>query len=347
VKQFDYIIVGCGLAGIAMCDILMERDRSFIVFENNSQKSSSVAAGMYNPVILKRFTPVWRAAEQLETSIPRYQAAERRLQIKIDHHFPLRRRFASVEEQNLWFTAADRPKLAPFLDLNIRQNSNKNIDAPFGFGTVKGAGRVDTAAYVQAYREELDRAGLLCHETFRYDHLLQSNHGIGYGHILAKHIVFSEGFGVRQNPFFRDLPLNGTKGEVLTVRIKGLQLETPIKSSVFIIPLGEDLYRVGATYSYKDKTNEPTKEGREELLTKLSSFIKGKIEVVDHRAGVRPTVKDRRPLVGQHPRYPNMYLLNGLGSRGVMIAPYVAAQLVNFIEGKGALEPEIDLNRFL
>ena len=67
---------------------------------------------------------------------------------------------------------------------------------------------------------------------------------------------------------------------------------------------------------------------------------------MDHRAGVRPTTKDRRPIVGQHHTYKKLYVLNGLGSRGVMIGPYVAQQLFNFIENGKSLDSEIDIARF-
>ena len=119
-----------------------------------------------------------------------------------------------------------------------------------------------------------------------------------------------------------------------------------IKSSVFIIPMGNDLYRVGATYKWKDKSNSPTEECKQELLQKLDTFLKCPYEVIDHVAGIRPTVSDRKPLVGRHPKHENVFLLNGLGSRGVMIAPMASQQLFAFIENNVALEPEMDLSRF-
>ena len=63
--KVDYIIVGLGLAGLAFVEELITANKSFIVFEDTSQTSSLVAGGVYNPVILKRFSPVWNAKEQL------------------------------------------------------------------------------------------------------------------------------------------------------------------------------------------------------------------------------------------------------------------------------------------
>ena len=53
--KLDYIVVGLGLAGLAFIEELIEANKSFLVFEDNSQTSSLVAGGVYNPVILKRY----------------------------------------------------------------------------------------------------------------------------------------------------------------------------------------------------------------------------------------------------------------------------------------------------
>ena len=71
---------------------------------------------------------------------------------------------------------------------------------------------------------------------------------------------------------------------------------------------------------------------RIQAKAKLEKLISCSFKVVNQVAGIRPTVKDRRPLVGRHSTYKNMDVLNGLGTRGVMIAPYAAQQLFNHIE---------------
>ena len=70
------------------------------------------------------------------------------------------------------------------------------------------------------------------------------------------------------------------------------------------------------------------------------------LKLSDQRAGIRPTVVDRRPLVGQHPNHKNMHVLNGLGTRGVLVAPSMAEALYNSIEKSTSLSEEIDINRF-
>ena len=344
-KHIDYIIVGKGLAGIAFCEQLRAANKDFIVFDNNSQQSSSVAAGLYNPVILKRFTKVWRAKEQLALAIPKYKILEELLDVKLDYRFPVYRRFTSFEEQNDWFTASDKPVLEEFLSTNLVKNTNDVIHADFGFGEVLHSGRIDTAQLVKSYSNYLIENDKLREEVFEYELLEVSSEYVDYKDLRAKHIVFTEGFGISKNPFFSHLPLNGTKGEMLTIQAPDLKMEFIMKSSVFIVPLGNDLFWIGATYEREDKTHRITENAKEQLVDKLKQIIKCDFKIIKQVAGIRPTTKDRRPLIGTHQNYNNVHVLNGLGTRGVMISPYVAQQLFNHIENGELLDPEIDIKR--
>ena len=342
----DYLIVGLGLAGIAFCERLEEHDRTFRVVNDDSQTSSNIAGGLYNPVILKRFSLAWKADEQMEMILPFYKTLEDKLGITLDYRVPVVRIFASVEEQNLWFEAADKKKLQPYLSTKLLVNNNPCLRAPFGFGEVLHTGRVDTKGLVKAYSGYLSKKKLLDEETFNFDDLKIGTNSFSYRTINAKRIVFATGYGLKSNGYFNYLPLNGTKGELLTIHAPRLKEERVIKSSVFIIPIGDDLYRIGATYKWKDKTNEPTIAARQELQTKLDTFLNCDYKILNHVAGIRPTVADRRPLVGKHPVFNHMYLLNGFGSRGVMIAPYASDQLYEYIENGRAINPEMDISRY-
>jgi len=344
--MIDYIIIGVGLGGIAFCEQLEENNKSYIVFDDNSQQSSNVAGGMYNPVTLKRFTGVWRSQEQLAMLTPYYKKLENKLSIKIDYKTPVLRRFVSVEEQNMWFEASDKPLLQPFLSDKLIKNTNPNIDAPLGFGEVLGTGRVDTDLLQLSYINYLKENDNLVQERFNYDELVVNDGYVAYKDVKAKHIIFCEGFGLSKNKYFNYLPLVGTKGELLDIEVEDLELDFILKSGVFIIPLGGNKFKVGATNKWKDKTNTPTQESKEELEEGLQKFLKSTYKIVDHLAGVRPTVTDRRPLIGTHPQYERLHILNGLGSRGVMISPYAAKKLFDSIEKNIPLEKEMDIVRY-
>lgn len=344
--MIDYIIVGAGLAGVCFSEFALNSDKKILVFENDSQPSSTVAGGMYNPVVLKRFTEIWNAQEQLDIIQEFYPKIERKLNVKFDFPMPLWRKFASIEEQNNWFIASDKPSLANFLNASLLFDKVNGVESPFGFGEVLDSGYLDIKTLIINYQDYLKSNKNLLRETFHYNKITFHDDFVEYKDIKAKHIIFSEGFGLHQNPFFNDLPLDGTKGELLHIKCADLNLDKIVKSNIFILPIGNDIYKVGATYNWEDKTNQPTVSGKEELVEKLNELISCDYEIVEHLAGVRPTVKDRRPLVGTHYLHKNIHLLNGLGTRGVMLGPFLAKSLFEYLENGIPLDKEIDIKRF-
>ena len=344
--MLDYIIVGLGLSGLAIAEELERRNKKFVVFEDNSQNSSYVAGGIFNPVILKRFTPAWNADEQMQTALPFYKDLELKLGVKLIHNWNIYRRFHSVEEQNDWFIASDKPRLSRFLDPKLKKNDNPNLIADYSLGKVEHTGNIDTENLLDNYRTYLKNNDKIRFGRFEHSRLQIKGSQFEYEGLKANNIIFCEGFGLRNNPYFNYLPLRGNKGEYITIYSEDLKLDFAVKSSVFLMPLGNNLYKAGATYNHSDKTPDVTSEAREKLVSSLKELIKCEFEVVDQVAGIRPAVSDRRPLVGAHPEIENLYCCNGYGSRGVLIAPNMAKMLVNHIEDDAELDPEVDLQRF-
>ena len=342
---YDYFIVGLGLAGTAFTEVAWQNGKSFFTFDNFQKSSSEVAGGVVNPIVLKRFTLVWQAHTQMNLLQEFYQRLEERFQTKFLHPINTYRKLASVEEQNNWTSVSERPLLKDIMNSEIVFKDYKSVEAPFGFGEVKNTGYLNTALFLSVYKNFLQKERLVSEEQFDYSQLIVANDYLEYKGRKARSIIFSEGFGMNNNPYFNYLPLDGAKGEVLTIKANQLDLDVLLKAGRFILPIGNDLYKVGATYEWEDKTDIPTEKGKQELLSDLKEMISCDFEVVDHQAGVRPTVKDRRPLVGKHKDFQNLFVLNGLGTRGVMLAPYLAQKLFDFIEFDIPLEQEINIER--
>ncbi|MEO8534671.1 MAG: FAD-binding oxidoreductase [Flavobacterium sp.] len=344
--MIDYLIVGSGLAGISFAELALKNNKTILVVDNKSQNSSRIAGGLYNPVILKRFSEVWKAEEQLLLMDQFYKEIEDKLQEKFNFKLPILRKFFSIEEQNNWFAASDKKNLAPFLSTKLISKKYNSIDSPFDYGEVLHTGYVDTALLLDSYKEYLIENNLLLEEFFDSCYIEFFDYGIQYKNIQARHIIFAEGFGLHRNPFFNYLPLDGTKGELFIIKAPDLNLDVIVNTSVFILPLGSNLFKVGATYNWQDKTDSPTEEGKQELLERIKEIIMCDFEIVKHFAGVRPTVKDRRPLIGTHQERKSIHILNGLGTRGVMLGPAMAKALFDAIENEIPLDAEIDIKRF-
>ncbi|MDX1469855.1 MAG: FAD-dependent oxidoreductase [Flavobacteriaceae bacterium] len=343
-KKVDYIVVGLGLAGISFCEQLRRHNKSFVVFDQGKQNSSEVAGGVYNPLVLKRYNLAWKAEEQLKLAKQYYSQLEKLLNSKLDYPLPILRRLASPQERLTWIKKREDEEKGKFMSSELLENSYDSINAPNGFGKVFSTGRIDTEKLILSYRNYLLSHQQLIEDTFLYENVDPENST--YMDYTFKKLVFAEGFGLKNNSYFKHLPLRGTKGEVLIIRSPKLHLKEILKSSIFIIPLKDDMYYVGATYEHEEKTFAPTEEARNELCENLEKNISCDYEIVEHLVGIRPTTKDRRPLVGVHSEYGNISVLNGLGTRGVMIAPFIAQELFNHLENSSSLDAEIDIQRF-
>jgi glycine/D-amino acid oxidase-like deaminating enzyme len=342
--QHDVLIVGFGLAGWALTEALKQEGKSFVVFDVEKKSSSSVATGIYNPVVLKRFTAAYHAQQLMDFSIPYYANTANG---NFQHPMSIYRVFAKSAEQNNWIEALDKPGLSRYLASDIHKYTSINIAAPHGFGEVMHTGRIDTSGLLRYNRKKLTQDNSFVQEQFDYDALKIANDGVVYKRWSARHIVFAEGVGIKYNPWFATLPIVPNKGEWIEVLCKGLELSKIVKGSVFIVPLGNDRYRVGATYSRTFESLRPTAENKVWLMNQFKKYINMPFEVLFHGAGLRPTVPDRRPIVGKHPKFPSLSCINGLGSRGVLWAPFLASLLVKHLYGNTFLPDELQIRRFL
>ena len=346
-KAFDYIIVGQGIAGTVLAfQLQLKGKRVFVIDKHRDDTSSKIAPGTYNPMVLKRFTPCWKVEEQLTPLYDFLEAFERTFNTII--HKPLRlwRKFASIQEQNLWFEKSNHNRLIPFMNSSFISNPHKDVNADFGFGEVKKSGWVDFSLLISKFKEKLEDDGCFLDEEFDYNSMSIRQNTVTYKSISAQKIVFCEGHRLTKNPFFNYLPLMPTKGELITVKLEGLKVQELIKSNITLLPLGHDVYKVGATFNWDDKDEVCSVKAKEELLIKLKDLVNINPVLIKQFAGLRPTVKDRRALLGAHPNHNNMIVFNGLGTRGLLISPYLALQLIEFMEKSVDLDPEVDIKRY-
>lgn len=352
-KKVDYIIVGLGIAGICFAETLLQQGKSFVVVEDGKAGGTAASGGVLNPTVLKRFTAAWNAAVFIEKAVPFYQAIADRISKEIISPIDIHRIFNTIEEQNDWAVASDTPALSGFLSSEILKNYNDDIKAPLGMGKVTVGALLKPARLIELYRTYLQEHKLLLTEPFDYERLDTSGSSCVYNKYTAHQVVFAQGACVKDNPFFNvsvspegSKVFVGNKGEYVIFKSAALQLQEVLKGPVMVIPLGNNLYKVGASYARDDYSEGSTLEAREEILLKLKKMISCKFEVVDQVAGIRPTVKDRKPLLGSFPENPMLYFLSGLGTRGLSMAPVLSEWLYNFIENQGELPKEVVITRF-
>ena len=347
--DYDFLVVGHGIAGATLAYVLRERGHRVLVYDpGQANSASNVAAGLMNPVAGKRFALTWRAADLLPFAATFYRTLEHRYGQQFFFEVPILKLFGSIEEQNAMLArSADNPWENFVAGLATTDPSLPGVYGPFGGAWLQHGGHVAVRELLAALATEGTQAGWLRRETFDWAQLVTDPAGATYaGQVRARHVVCCEGAAAVRNPYFNWLPITPNQGEVLDVDCADLSETQVLNRGAYVVPVGAGRFRVGATYRWPPFADGPTAVGREELAARLSVITDLPFAVVGQRAGVRPAVRDRRPLLGSHPTVPVLSCCGGYGSKGVMLAPRLATLLADHLEGSAELWPDVSLQRY-
>ncbi|NDK57099.1 NAD(P)/FAD-dependent oxidoreductase [Pontibacter fetidus] len=346
---YDFIVVGHGLAGAILAETLRSRGNSVLVIDEPKENSASrVAAGLLNPVAGKRFAKSWLADTFIPAADAFYDALEARYSQELFFHKPIYKIFSSIEEQNTWMAKSAGGNWDDYISATYTQSINQpGIDDPFGGIMIEKGGFLHVYAMLDLLTEDLLQQGLYLPERFEMSQLQLTEAGVTYKSIAAKHLVFCEGYQVVNNPYFAWLPLQPTKGEVLEVQTEqNFSPECIYNKAVYVVPEGGGRFIIGATYDWRNPDEKITEQGKEELAERFRQITTQAFSVTGHWAGIRPAVRDRRPLAGTHPTHKQLSVFNGMGSKGVLMAPYLSQHVADALAGQTELMPEIHISRY-
>ncbi len=342
-NNVDYIIVGDGYAALFFAHQLIRNNKSFVLFSEGKRSASQVSAGIINPVVLKKFTTFWKAQEQIDFLKNSLQEIEEYTGRNYLIDAPIHRIFHDENEQKLWLKKSENDELISFLDKKFDHLNGVKND--FLSGKVNQSARLDVNGFFAGLFYFLENKGFLVKEKFVYSELDTKN--AVYKNFHFQNMLFCEGMGVVNNPFFSDIPVNPNKGHHIKVKLShSIPENITIKKKHFLFPLSEELYFYGGTYDREQLDAQIDHSAVEQLRKGLSEIYPAELEIVDANIGFRPTVKDRRPILGRHSEYCNLYVFNGLGARGILNGCYFAKSLYDFIEEDVPLPAEVSLDRF-
>ncbi|MEN9968073.1 MAG: hypothetical protein RIR94_243 [Bacteroidota bacterium] len=339
------LIFGAGLAGTCLAHRLLSKGIEVKIVDNGSNHSSAVAAGMVNPMVFRRMNKSWRLDEFLPESQAFYLEIEQLLQTKFYHPIVIRRFFSSDEERESWQSRSQdeayRDYLEKLTDSDLQHTAALNT---FGSGRVKSAFWVDAAKWVNHHLDYFKKLGRLVQHEF--DAQLWEPAVRKYNGETYDFVVFCMGYTQKNEATFSYLPLQQTKGQTLLIESEILNQTESLNRKCFVLPYGKGRFRVGATYEFNNPTLHVTEEASATLLDNLAALGAYQPTVIEQVAGIRPTVLDRRPLMGKHPTYDGVFVFNGLGTKGYMMAPTLARELVAHMLENKPLHPETNISRF-
>lgn len=342
-----FLIVGGGIAGLTNAYFLLQEGQKVTLIDNDKNVSTAVAAGQINPMVFRRMTKSWRVDECLPFASSFFEHLDRGCSGKLIMRSSIRRMFSHEQEKDLWIKKQDDPKFADYLTPLTEEDrlfaQAKNI---CGSGRVKNSYYVNSQVFIQHLRDHIQAHSS---GTFLIDEVDHSQFDIeakNYKGEIFDAILFCEGYRNRYNPWFGKLPVNRTKGQILTIESETIYRLESLNRKCFLLPQGDGTFRVGSTYEWDSENLEITPEARQEIENNLQSLVDDKYRVVDQKAGIRPTTADRRPIIGEHPKHQGVYIFNGLGTKGYLLAPLLARENVDYILHQKSLHPEVSLERF-
>lgn len=349
-----FLIIGQGLAG-TLTGYRLEKAGHEVHYVDapDQTAASAVAAGIVNPITGRRFVKSWRIDELIPAAKTLYRELEDLLSVQLWYEQPLVRTLYNRGDLNDWQARSADPGYPEYMEEDPDPGRIPELTDPvFAYAGVRHAARVDVATLVTSFREKLAREGRFRAEAFDYatvPALLGADAGAkkvaGQGNY--DHLVCCEGWRARFNPWFNHLPHGGNKGEVLIVKTTAPLLDRMFKHRVFLVPLADGTYWIGATSENRFTDDSPTPASRGFLADRLAEVLTGtNYEIIDHRAAVRPTVRDRRMFIGTHPEFSRLHILNGLGTKGASLAPLGSRWLVEYLLQDRKLPAEVDIRRF-
>jgi glycine oxidase len=344
----EVLIVGQGIAGTLLAHQFLKRGKKAMVLDEEATSSSSlVAAGIINPITGRNFNKTWEFDRLWNYLVPFYQELEKILETKLFHSCSIHRALPNAKEFNDWSMRSQDPDIFPLVNNAPNLEQFQDIIKLPEFCSAFPGARVDTAKMVTLYREYLKSQSLFWGNQLDHGKLSIQNNCVVYQGIQFKYVVFAEGYKGSINPYFKALPFRPFKGQIMELKIPSHGFTDILKNQLFFVPLSKDKVWVGT-----ENTHHPTDDSVDVKITqKLMNQCEQLIEThawesQESKAAIRPAVSDRRPILGAHPHFKNVFIFNGLGSKGTSLGPYFSEILYRHMVSGAPLPIEVDIQRF-
>ena len=345
IMEIDFLIIGQGLAGTALGYRLEQSGKKIMLIDQpGKNKSSRVAAGLFNPVTGRKMVKSWMAEHLFPEIQPFYEEMEQVTGKDFLTRKQIYRPFLSIEEQNEWMGHSSDPAIGMFIAQIFTESQYPELRDPFGGVLLKMSGWLNSNEFLDGMADYF--GSKLMQGEFDETKLEKTADGWKYESLFVKNLVYCNGLGALQSKFFGYLPFAPVKGEILEV-IQKFNPDFIVNRGVFRVPLSEWRFRVGSTYTWHDLVQGPTESAKSEILGKLQDLVRVPIESVEsHKTGIRPATKDRKPFLGKHPMDESVYIFNGFGAKGVSLVPYFSRMMTEYLLYSHPISAEVDIARY-
>jgi glycine/D-amino acid oxidase-like deaminating enzyme len=339
--------VGGGLAGSCLALELLERGKDILLIDNQLKNSSSrVAAGLLNPIVPKGVRKTWQCDIIFPALFNYYRHWEEVLQNHFIDNYPFLNIHANIGEALEWEKRMNDPEMSAWLSRSEEHNQQQPMAESATW--VNHCGRLDVSAFLQSVQRHLINKNQYVIEEFIHSKCEKTAGGWQYGNEVFESVVCCEGIGLLENPWFEGLFMDPTGGDILKVHIPNIG-DKPmiIKQKQWIVPTQErDIYLIGSNFHKNNRSTEPEEKDAIYLMERATQITKQPVTLLEHRRGIRPTVQQRRPYLGEHRTEKRLFIFNGLGAKGSSLCSWLAPMMADHIVFGRPLHAEVDIQRF-
>lgn len=351
-RQIDLCIIGQGLAGTALAWMMLQRGKRVLLIDPGLPVTSSrVAAGLLTPLTGPKLskTIYWDQARPVAEQF--YRSLERQFRIPLFDVRDAVHLFRSQDEQLLFSQRSTAPEFQQQARLLPRAELPPGVVAPWGGFAMPEAAQLHVNTYLDFSRDYFLKAGCLLAETLDPQNdlcMADAEIRIPRWHLRTQQLVFCQGWTPAGNSWFDKVFFQPAKGEILSLEIPGRRERRSLHAGCWLAPNPRfpESYSLGATFEWQQLDQTPTPAASERLLGQLQQWYPEPVRVIGQQAAVRPTMKDFHPVIGTHPTFPRLGIFNGLGTRGSLLAPWLAGLLANHLDYHFDLPLEMDVKRW-
>ncbi|MEX0929486.1 MAG: FAD-dependent oxidoreductase, partial [Balneolales bacterium] len=340
--NYDFVILGAGLAGLALADALGARGHRVLIIEKDvpGAGASGTPVGLVNPAAGRKANLSWEAERC-------YAAVEQNLQKVQD----------GGGKPFFFRSGLLRPALDDASLTNFRKAYERG-DWPAGWCRWMDPGEVSRAnpflietggglcitvgltvcvpAFLRAWSAYLAERGIPCLTRQDYTLIREGNHWKirtgKQGSVQAGSVIFAGGHTVIRSPYWRDIPIHPVKGQIseYTAETDLSGWKMPIAASGYFARAGSNRFVAGGTYEHEFTDERSDARGQGTLEKKVGAVMPSLLSqsaLTGQWAGVRASTPNRLPILGPHASEPNLHLFSGLGSKGLLYAAFTAGLL--------------------
>jgi glycine oxidase len=341
-------IIGGGISGLNLGLAFWNAGyKDFKIYDlPEKNRSSRIAAGLFNPVTFRRIAPSWQAAVLVSAAFTHYQYAEKLCDAKFFHPKPLLKTLADIEAMNDWEMNKAETSLQAFLGKTYAPEHFPDYHTSAGFGEVLQAGYLDTKVFLPKVQHFFEQQGKFTVVHVPQTDVLNFLKNDNPQETKSIQVVYCRGVEDAQNGPFSWLPFAPVKGEGLTVKSSVLRQDVIVSKQAFVLPIGGVNFKLGSTYEWHFDNDAPTEKAEKELVQRWWETTPAAGEILEHWSGIRPATRDRRPFIGQHPIEKQFFLFNGMGSKAVLLSPYYAQHFAEYLLHGSLLDKEVNISRY-